>query len=117
MGEVGMSLSANSLALGCDCRGEIFYFDGTLNDLVGRAVTILSAVRMHEGDYGIAWKHTDCRIQEVEARSRRLVISMIKPPALEAGVGGAVASLLPGNAKAAQSGCRRRSAPQSGRRR
>jgi primary-amine oxidase len=39
MGEVGMSLSANSLTLGCDCRGEIFYFDGTLNDSVGRAVT------------------------------------------------------------------------------
>ena len=31
MGEVGMSLSANSLALGRDCRGEIFYFDRTLN--------------------------------------------------------------------------------------
>jgi primary-amine oxidase len=59
------------------CRGEIFYFDGTLNDLVGRAVTILNTVCMHEVDYGIAWKHTDCHTQEVEARSRRLVISMI----------------------------------------
>jgi hypothetical protein len=26
-----MSLSANSVTLGCDCRGEIFYFDRTLN--------------------------------------------------------------------------------------
>ena len=64
-----MSLSANSLTLGCDCRGEIFYFDGTLNDLVGRAVTILNAVCMHEVDYGIAWKHTDRRTQEVEIRA------------------------------------------------
>ena len=31
-----MSLSANFLTLGCDCRGEIFAFDGTLNDSVGR---------------------------------------------------------------------------------
>ena len=27
-----MSLSANFLTRGCDCRGEIFAFDGTLND-------------------------------------------------------------------------------------
>jgi primary-amine oxidase len=40
-------------------------------------VTNLNAVCMHEVDYGIAWKHTGCRTQEVEARSRRLVISMI----------------------------------------
>ena len=69
MGEAGMSLSASSLTLGCDCRGEIFYFDGTLNDLVGRVVTILNAVCMHEVDYGIAWRHTDCRTQEVEVRA------------------------------------------------
>ncbi|MFA7512962.1 MAG: tyramine oxidase, partial [Mycolicibacterium vanbaalenii] len=32
MGEVGMGFSANPLTLGCDCLGEIFYFDGTVND-------------------------------------------------------------------------------------
>ena len=33
---------------------------------------------MHEEDYGISWKHTDFRTEEVEVRrSRRLVISMI----------------------------------------
>ena len=32
MGEVGMGFSANPLTLGCDCLGEIHYFDGTVND-------------------------------------------------------------------------------------
>jgi Cu2+-containing amine oxidase len=68
MDEAGMSLSANFLTGGCDCRGEIFAFDGTLNDSVGRAMTILNAVCMHEVDYGIACKHTDCRTQEVAVR-------------------------------------------------
>lgn len=78
MGEVGMGLSANPLTLGCDCLGEIFYFDGTVNDSDGNAVTIPNAICMHEEDYGIAWKHTDFRTGEVEVRrSRRLVISTI----------------------------------------
>jgi primary-amine oxidase len=78
MGEVGMGLSANPLTLGCDCLGEIFYFDGIVNDSLGNAVVIPNAVCMHEEDYGIAWKHTDYRTQEVEVRrSRRLVVSMI----------------------------------------
>jgi primary-amine oxidase len=78
MGEVGMGFSANPLTLGCDCLGEIYYFDGTVNDSSGNAVTIPNAICMHEEDYGISWKHTDFRTGEVEVRrSRRLVISMI----------------------------------------
>ncbi|MCW2749129.1 MAG: hypothetical protein JWR83_239, partial [Aeromicrobium sp.] len=78
MGEVGMGLMANSLTLGCDCLGEIFYFDGIVNDSLGHAVVIPNAVCMHEEDYGISWKHTDFRTGEVEVRrSRRLVISTI----------------------------------------
>jgi primary-amine oxidase len=78
MGEVGMGLMANPLTLGCDCLGEIFYFDGVVNDSMGNAVTIPNAVCMHEEDYGIAWKHTDFRTGEVEVRrSRRLVLSFI----------------------------------------
>jgi primary-amine oxidase len=78
MGEVGMGLMANPLTLGCDCLGEIFYFDGTVNDSLGNAVTIPNAICMHEEDYGIAWKHTDFRTGEVEVRrSRRLVLSFI----------------------------------------
>jgi primary-amine oxidase len=78
MGEVGMGFSANPLTLGCDCLGEIFYFDGTVNDSSGNAVTIPNAICIHEEDYGISWKHTDFRTGEVEVRrARRLVISMI----------------------------------------
>ncbi|MCP9276275.1 primary-amine oxidase [Mycolicibacterium arenosum] len=78
MGEVGMGFSANPLTLGCDCLGEIHYFDGTVNDSSGNAVTIPNAICMHEEDFGISWKHTDFRTGEVEVRrSRRLVVSMI----------------------------------------
>ncbi|TIC82672.1 primary-amine oxidase [Nocardioides sp. GY 10127] len=78
MGEVGMGFSANSLTLGCDCLGEIFYFDAVFNDAQGRAVELPNAICMHEEDYGISWKHTDFRTGEVEVRrSRRLVISTI----------------------------------------
>ena len=78
MGEVGMGFSANPLTLGCDCLGEIHYFDATVNDSAGNAVTIPNAICMHEEDFGISWKHTDFRTEEVEVRrSRRLVISMI----------------------------------------
>ena len=78
MGEVGMGLMANSLTLGCDCLGEIYYFDGVVNNSFGDAVVIENAVCMHEEDFGISWKHTDFRTGEVEVRrSRRLVISTI----------------------------------------
>jgi primary-amine oxidase len=78
MGEVGMGLMANSLTLGCDCLGEIHYFDGVVNSSSGEPVVIENAVCMHEEDYGISWKHTDFRTGDVEVRrSRRLVISTI----------------------------------------
>jgi hypothetical protein len=69
---------ANSLELGCDCVGEIFYFDGVVNDQDGEPATIENAICMHEEDYGIGWKHTDFRTEDVEVRRlRRLVISSI----------------------------------------
>jgi primary-amine oxidase len=78
MGEYGIGWLANPLALGCDCLGEIRYFDGVVNDQDGNAVTIENAICMHEEDYGIGWKHTNFRTEEVEVRRlRRLVISMI----------------------------------------
>ncbi|MEJ7894041.1 MAG: primary-amine oxidase [Solirubrobacteraceae bacterium] len=78
MGEYGIGWLANPLELGCDCLGEIRYFDGVINDQDGAAVTIPNAVCMHEEDYGIGWKHTDFRSEKVEVRrQRRLVISMI----------------------------------------
>jgi primary-amine oxidase len=78
MGEVGMGLMANSLTLGCDCLGEIYYFDGVVNDSSGQPMTIANAVCMHEEDVSISWKHTDFRTGAVEVRrNRRLVISTI----------------------------------------
>jgi primary-amine oxidase len=76
-GEAGLGVSVNSLSRGCDCLGEIFYFDAVINDTEGRAQTIENAICMHEEDYGVLWKHTDFRTGEVEVRrSRRLVISV-----------------------------------------
>lgn len=75
-GEYGMGQLANSLTLGCDCLGEIRYFNAVMTDSKGNVRTIPNAVCLHEEDYGIAWKHTDWRTEQVETRrSRRLVIS------------------------------------------
>ena len=76
-GEYGVGWLANPLTLGCDCVGEIHYFDGVVNDQDGEPMVIPNAVCMHEEDYGIGWKHTDFRTEEVEVRRlRRLVISL-----------------------------------------
>ncbi|MGG0544559.1 primary-amine oxidase [Priestia aryabhattai] len=75
-GEYGMGQLANSLTLGCDCLGEIRYFDAVMTDSRGNVRTIPNAICLHEEDYGIAWKHTDWRTEQVEVRrSRRLVLS------------------------------------------
>ncbi|MCU0566058.1 MAG: primary-amine oxidase [Oculatellaceae cyanobacterium Prado106] len=78
LGEHGVGMLANSLKLGCDCLGEIYYFDAALTDSRGNVSITENAVCLHEEDYGILWKHTDWRLDEVEVRrSRRLVISFI----------------------------------------
>ncbi len=78
MGEYGIGWLANPLTLGCDCVGEIKYFDGVCNDQDGQPMVIPNAICMHEEDYGIGWKHTDFRTEKVEVRRlRRLVISFI----------------------------------------
>jgi len=78
VGEYGLGRLANSLKLGCDCRGHIHYFDGVLNDTAGNPVVIENAICMHEEDDGMLWKHTDLVTGEVEVRrSRRLVVSSI----------------------------------------
>lgn len=77
-GEVGLGLLASALQLGCDCLGEIHYFDGVINDQDGNAVVLEHAICMHEEDVGIAWKHLDFRTGHAEVRRlRRLVISSI----------------------------------------
>ena len=78
MGEYGIGVLTNSLELGCDCLGEIRYFDGWLNDNDGHAVAVKNAICLHEEDHGMLWKHTDFRTGKAEVRrSRRLVISTV----------------------------------------
>ena len=78
LGEYGVGMMANSLALGCDCLGTIRYFDGHMADSRGRLVTIKNAICLHEEDFGMLWKHTDWRTGQSEVRrSRRLAVSMV----------------------------------------
>jgi primary-amine oxidase len=80
-GEVGIGVLANSLEMGCDCLGEIRYFDACVNDAAGQPTSIVNAICMHEEDYSLLWKHLEYNADgstRVEVRrSRRLVISSI----------------------------------------
>jgi primary-amine oxidase len=77
-GEWGLGRMANSLTLGCDCLGEIFYFDTVFADERGNPQTLRNAICMHEEDFGILWKHADVFSGRSEVRrSRRLVVSSI----------------------------------------
>jgi primary-amine oxidase len=78
VGEWGLGRMANSLTMGCDCLGEIFYFDYVYADERGRPHTLERAICLHEEDYGILWKHVDLHTGRTEVRrSRRLVVSSI----------------------------------------
>jgi primary-amine oxidase len=75
--EYGFGALASSLTLGCDCLGEIHYFDGQVLSYDGSVGTIENAICLHEEDYGVQWKHSHTigeGFSEVR-RSRRLVIS------------------------------------------
>jgi primary-amine oxidase len=78
VGEWGLGRLANSLTEGCDCRGEIRYFDTTMADEQGHPVVRQNVICLHEEDYGILWKHQDLHSGRTEVRrSRRLVVSSI----------------------------------------
>jgi primary-amine oxidase len=78
IGEYGIGALANSLELGCDCLGEIQYFDGLLCDAAGEPLVIKNAICLHEEDASLLWKHIDWRTGETEVRrSRRLVLSFV----------------------------------------
>ncbi|MBV9793707.1 MAG: primary-amine oxidase [Actinobacteria bacterium] len=75
-GEYSLGKEANTLALGCDCLGEIRYFDAVVADDDGRPRTLAHAICLHEEDYGVLWKHTDMYNGSSSVRrQRRLVIS------------------------------------------
>ncbi|MGV9709627.1 primary-amine oxidase [Gordonia sp. NPDC003424] len=75
-GEYLFGRYTNSLELGCDCLGDITYFDVTIADEQGNPRLMKNAICMHEEDYGVLWKHTDMFNDMAETRrQRRLVIS------------------------------------------
>ncbi len=75
-GEYLFGRYTNSLELGCDCLGEIQYFDAVIADEQGHPRVMKNAICLHEEDYGVLWKHTDMFNGMAETRrSRRLVIS------------------------------------------
>lgn len=75
-GEYLFGRFTNSLTLGCDCLGEIHYFDAILSDETGNPQTISNGICMHEEDFGTLWKHSDMFTGSNEVRrQRRLVIS------------------------------------------
>ncbi len=76
-GEYGLGRLATRLrALGCDCLGEIRYFDAVYADDRGEPVEQPHVVCMHEEDVGVLWKHEDFFSGTSEVRrARRLVVS------------------------------------------
>jgi primary-amine oxidase len=78
IGEYGIGVLANSLELGCDCLGEIHYFDAVLSNSAGEPQVLRNAICLHEEDSSLLWKHIDWRTGETEVRrSRRLVVSFV----------------------------------------
>uniref|UniRef100_A0A7S2XTZ3 Amine oxidase n=2 Tax=Attheya septentrionalis TaxID=420275 RepID=A0A7S2XTZ3_9STRA len=78
VGDYGLGYCANSLELGCDCLGHIYYFDTTLSNAAGEPVEKKKVVCMHEEDAGLLWKHVEYRNGHSESRrARELIISSI----------------------------------------
>lgn len=75
VGEWGLGFMTTSLALGCDCLGEIVYVDATLHDTQGEPYDIVHAICLHEEDAGVLWKHVDQRTGAEVRRMRRMVVS------------------------------------------
>ena len=75
-GEYLLGQQTNSLALGCDCVGDIHYLDVVVADGDGEPREIQNAVCLHEEDFGVLWKHSDLFTGSAETRrQRRLVVS------------------------------------------
>ena len=75
IGEWGLGFMTTSLALGCDCLGEIYYLDAVTHDSRGEPRVIENAICVHEEDSGVLWKHVDDRAGAEVRRGRRLVVS------------------------------------------
>lgn len=75
-GEYLLGQQVTSLVRGCDCLGEIYYFDAVLADAQGQPRHLPQAICLHEEDVGVLWKHSDLFTGSAQTRrQRRLVIS------------------------------------------
>ncbi|RSL46501.1 hypothetical protein CEP54_013819 [Fusarium duplospermum] len=78
LGEYGAGYLSNSLALGCDCKGAIYYMDAYMPTQAGIARKIKNAICIHEEDDGILFKHTDFRDNStIVTRARKLIVQHI----------------------------------------
>ena len=76
LGEYGGGYMTNSLALSCDCKGDIEYLDAHFPNRAGASMTIKNAICIHEEDAGILFKHTDFRDDStIITRGRKLIVS------------------------------------------
>lgn len=76
VGEDLLGRATTPLTLGCDCLGEIYYFDAVLPDDHGSPYSVPNVICLHEEDHGVLWRHSDFFTGITESRrSRRLVIS------------------------------------------
>jgi len=75
IGEWGLGYMTQSLALGCDCLGEIRYLDAVLTNSLGEPSTIANAICLHEEDNAVLWKHVDSNGRVQVRRARRMVVS------------------------------------------
>lgn len=75
IGEWGLGFMTTSLALGCDCLGEIRYLDAVLHNSKGEPYTITNAICIHEEDDAVLWKHVDHDAGAEVRRMRRLTLS------------------------------------------
>jgi primary-amine oxidase len=75
-GEYGAGPLTSSLQLGCDCLGEIRYFDAHAIDGNGDVLTITNGICLHEEDDSVLWRHVNTRTGVPEVRrARKLVVS------------------------------------------
>ncbi|OJJ98305.1 hypothetical protein ASPACDRAFT_53249 [Aspergillus aculeatus ATCC 16872] len=75
LGDMGFSLTSNTLTLGCDCLSHIAYFDGIRATGTGKPVEMKNVICMHEVDEGIGGKHINVRNgQASTVRTRTLVL-------------------------------------------
>ncbi|PWN38601.1 uncharacterized protein FA14DRAFT_167186 [Meira miltonrushii] len=78
LGDAGAGVTANSLHLGCDCLGEVHYFDGAIALPDGSQLIQKNVVCCHEQDMGIGMKHTNYRTENsFITRDRQLVLQTI----------------------------------------